>query len=268
MIHNTLKLSVAIATFNEGKCLSECLKGVKGLADEIVIVDGNSTDKTVEIAKSFGAKVIIIDNKPLFHINKQMAIDECRGEWVLQLDADEIITSELKKEISDTIKNPTSYNAFWIKRKKMFLGRWIKKGGQYPDPVIRLFRRGKAKLPCKSVHEQMEVEGGVGWLKSPIIHLPTPSFSVYLTKDNRYSTLTALEMKEKGLPINFLTFLRYFIWEPKKIFFNLYFRHLGLLDGFPGFVFALYSGLHQVAAFIKYWEIRNSKQINIEGDWV
>lgn len=255
-----ISLSVAIATFNEEKTLGACLESVKGLADEIVVVDGSSTDKTVKIARSFGAKVIVTDNKPIFHINKQLAIDACRGEWVLQLDADEIIPPNLADEIKTITQNlsPNTHDAYWIKRKKMFLGKWIKKGGQFPDPVIRLFKKGKARLPCKSVHEQILVEGGVGWLKNPMLHLPTPSFSVYITKDNRYSTLTALEMKEKNLSLGFGTKIVYLIFKPIGIFFSLYFRHLGFLDGFPGFVFAFYSGLHQFSAFVKYWEMKNS----------
>lgn len=265
------KLSVALATYNEEKSLADCLKSIKDLADEIVIVDGSSTDKTIEIAKSFGAKVIVTDNKPIFHLNKQAAIDECRNEWVLQLDADEIIPPELAEEIKSLITNYElliAYNAFWIKRKKMFLGRWMKKGGQYPDPVIRLFKKGKARLPCKSVHEQMEVEGEIGRLKNPMIHLPNLSFSSYITKDNRYSTLTAVEMKERNLPTNFFTSLIYIIVVPLKTFFSIYIRHRGFLDGFPGFVFAFYSGLHHASSFVKYWEMKKSNGVSIEKDWV
>ena len=277
-IQNTIRLSVAMATFNEESNLKYCLESVKGLADEIVVVDGSSTDKTVEIAQSFGAKVIVTDNKPIFHINKEQAIEECRGEWIFQLDADEQVTPELAEEIKSIITPVTNHQSlitnhqspttnhqslitndgYWIKRKKMFLGRWIKKGGQYPDPVIRLFKNGKGHLPCKSVHEQVVIEGEVGWLKNELIHLPTPSFATYLTKDNRYSTLTALEMEEKDIPINFWNFLKYIIWEPHRIFFDLYILHKGFLDGFPGFVFAFYSGLHQTSAFIKYWEMKTS----------
>ena len=262
MIHSSIiKLSVAIATYNEEKVLADCLNSIKGLADEIVVVDGSSTDKTVEIAESLGAKVTVTDNKPIFHINKQMAIDECRGEWILQLDADEIVPPELAEEIKELITNhqsPITNNAFWIKRKKMFLGRWMKKGGQYPDPVIRLFKKGKARLPCKSVHEQMEVEGAVGWLKNELIHLPNSSFFQYVAKDNLYSTLTAEEMQEKNMPVNIFSLLKYFYWEPHKIFFSIYFRHRGFLDGFPGFVFAFYSALHQMTAYVKYWEMKNA----------
>jgi len=269
-----IKLSVALATFNEEKCLSDCLGSVEGLADEIVVVDGSSTDKTAEIAKSFGAKVIVTDNKLLFHLNKQQAIDECKGEWILQLDADEVVTPELAEEIKKVTDGhppagrPAVDDAYWVKRKKMFLGQWMKKGGQYPDPVIRLFRKGKASLPCESVHEQMEVDGKVGWLENHLLHFPTPSFSVYITKDNRYSTLSAMEMREKKLPLTLFTTMIYIIVVPLKIFFSIYIWHKGFLDGFPGFVFAFYSGLHQMTAYIKYWEMKKQGKNEIEKDWV
>lgn len=264
-----IKLSAALTTFNEEVSLGSCLESVKGLAGEIIVVDGSSSDRTVEIAKSFGAKVIITENEPIFHINKQKAIDECRGEWILLLDADEIIPPELAEEIKEVVRKDSEETvAFWVKRKKMFLGRWMKKGGQYPDPVIRLFKKGKSFLPCKSVHEQMEVQGKVGWLQNAMIHLPNSSFAFYLTKDNRYSTLTALEMADKKVPLNFWSFLKYVVCEPNRIFFSLYFRHKGFLDGFPGFVFACYSGLHRVSAYIKYWEMKNNSERDIKKDWV
>ena len=264
-----IRLSVALATLNEERSLGNCLDSVKGLADEVVVVDGSSSDRTVEIAKFFGAKVIVTDNKPIFHINKQQAIDECQGEWILQLDADEVVTPELAEEIRQVVEKDTDLPAaYWIKRKKMFLGRWIKKGGQYPDPVIRLFRRKKAFLPCKSVHEQMVIEGEISWLKNPMLHFPTPSFSVYITKDNRYSTLTALQMKEKNLSLGLFDSMIQIILTPLKVFLSIYIWHKGFLDGFPGFVFAFYSGLHQMTAYIKYWEIKTSGKIDIQKDWV
>ncbi|HUV71486.1 MAG TPA: glycosyltransferase family 2 protein [Clostridia bacterium] len=266
-----IKLSVALATFNEEKNLEQCLKGVKGIADEIAVVDGSSSDETVKIAQSLGARVIITTNKPIFHINKQQAIDECRGEWILQLDADEIITPELAEEIRGIVDHPDQAqlpNAFLIKRKKMFLGQWIEKGGQYPDPVIRFFKKGKARLPCENVHEQMATEGKVGWLKNPLIHLSTPSFAVYLTKDNRYSSLTAQELKEKKVSLSGWSCLNYGLWQPVKTFFSLFIRHRGFQDGFPGFVFAFYSGLHHFTAYAKYWEMEKDGQVDLSKDWV
>ena len=127
-------LSVVLAVFNEEKNLAACLESFKDIADEIVIVDGTSTDKTVEIAKKFGARVKVTTNKPNFHINKQMAIDMAKSDWILQMDADEHVSEEMKKEIRDILENDSKeYNGYWMPRKNWFLGRFLLKGGQYPD---------------------------------------------------------------------------------------------------------------------------------------
>ena len=248
-------ISIAIATYNEEENIGACLKAVRQLADEIIVVDGSSTDKTVEIARKYGAKTFMTTNKPIFHINKQMAIDKARGEWILQLDADEIVTPALRAEIQSIINHQLStINAYYIPRKNYFLGRWLRKGGQYPDYVIRFFRKGKAYLPCKSVHEQMEVKGEAGYLKGHLLHYSAPTFSRYLTNANRYTSLTAREMLKNKVSINLLSIIYYLLFKPLQTFFAIYFRHKGFLDGFPGFVFALFSGLHYSIAFIKYCE--------------
>jgi glycosyltransferase involved in cell wall biosynthesis len=257
-----IKLSVAIATYNEEKNISRCLKAIKGIADQIIVVDGSSTDKTREIAEKQGAEVTKTTNKPIFHINKQMAIDRCQGDWILQLDADEVVTKELKKEISAIINKPLSvidYAAYNIPRKNFFLGKWLRKTGQYPDPVIRFFKNGKARLPCKSVHEQMEVDGKVGRLRGHLFHYPYPSFSEYLVKSNRYTSLTAKKLLDLGKKPNFWQFLKaYFRFE--ITFWTLYLRHKGFIDGFPGFVFSAYSALHHITAYIKFWEKYKKKK--------
>ncbi|GAF86475.1 unnamed protein product, partial [marine sediment metagenome] len=149
---------------------------------------------------------------------------------------------------------------FFIPRKNYFLGKFLKKGGQYPDYVIRLVRKEKAHFPCKSVHEQIKVKGKVGYLRNPLIHFSSPSFSRYMTNSNRYTTLTALELIKKNVSLNFFSQLKYLFWLPIKTFFNLFFRHKGFLDGFQGFVFALFSGFHHFIAFAKYWEMQSSKR--------
>jgi glycosyltransferase involved in cell wall biosynthesis len=273
MVHNSkVRLSVAIATLNEERNLPSCLESLKDLVDEVVIIDGGSTDKTVEIARNLGARVTVTNNPPIFHINKQKAIDQCKGEWILQLDADERITPELAEEIKNITSNQSVAAdrqpvAFWIKRKKLFLGQWVKKGGHYPDPVIRLFKKGRAYLPCKSVHEQMVVNGPVGWLRNEMIHETTPSFTRYITKDNVYSSLMALELKEKRVPLNLRSLLKYFLVVPFKTWFDLFIRHKGFMDGFPGFVFAFYSAIGHFSAYVKYWEMEKTGVNSIEKDW-
>ena len=249
-----ISLSIAIATYNEEANLEKCLEAVKDIADEIVIVDGSSTDNTVKIAKKYKAKVVVTDNPPIFHINKQKAIDLCRGDWILQLDADEVVTKDLKREMMVIIGDGSGISAYWVKRRNYFLGKWLKKGGQYPDPVIRFFKNGQAFLPCKSVHEQIQVNGEVGWLKNDMLHYSVPTFSRYLTNSNRYTSLTASELKEKKVVINLPNSIKYIVYMPLKTFFLLYFRHKGFVDGFSGFVFALFSGLHYAISYVKLWE--------------
>jgi len=260
------KLSVALATYNEEGNLEKCLDSVKGWVDEIVVVDGSSTDKTRKIAKKYGARVFRTTNKPIFHINKQKAIDECHGDWILQLDADEVVSPELKKEIQQVSLNGGEFAAFWIPRKNFFLGKWLKKTGQFPDPVIRFFKKGKAKLPCKSVHEQMKVDGKTGWFKGCLLHYPYPSFSEYLRKSNRYTSLSAQEMLDQGKKPGLISFLKAY-FQAEKTFWLLFLRHKGFLDGFPGLIFSTYSGLHHITAYVKFREFYQQKRkINLQKD--
>ncbi len=244
-------LSVVLATFNEEKNIEECLLSVRDIADEMIVVDGTSTDKTVAIAKKLGAKVVIEKNRMLFHINKQKAIDLATKDWILQLDADERLTSELKKEIEEILLHPErEADGYWIPRKNWFLGRFLMKGGQYPDYTLRLYRRGKGSLPQKDVHEQAVVEGEVGYLTSPLIHFADPSFSRYLLRWGRYTDLMAKELKEKRT--GFLTGLSYIFVKPVWWFGLSYIRHKGFMDSWQGFVFSLFSSLRFPVSYIKY----------------
>lgn len=256
-------ISVALATYNEEKNIRRCLNSVVSWVDEVIVVDGSSTDSTPKLARSLGAKLINTTNKPNFHINKQMAMDKSKGDLILQLDADEEVDQELKDFILKThdyilskSKLPQDYPAAWsIKRQNLFLGTYLKKGGQYPDPVIRLYRKGKARLPLKDVHEQMEVDGKVAWAEGHLIHYANPSFNDYIRKFDTYTSFKATQLKESGLKPSFGTGTSYLLLKPIATWFSLYVRHKGFMDGLPGFVFASFSGLHHAVAYIKLWEI-------------
>lgn len=253
-------LSVVLATYNEGQNLKTCLNSVKDIASEIIVVDGSSEDNTRQIAKSFKAKVFKVKNLPMFHTNKQLAVNKARGDWILQLDADEVVTPKLKQEIKRIISEPhaTSHMlpaAYYLPRKNFFLGYWLKKGGQYPDPVIRLFRRGTGSFPQHSVHEQITITGSVAILSGHLLHYTAPSFSRYLTNANRYTSLTATQLQKQYVSLSTLNLLNYCFIRPMITFFTLYFRHQGFRDGLPGFIFALFSGLHWPIAYLKYWEL-------------
>ena len=276
-------ISIVLATYNEEKNIVECLRSVKDWADEMIVVDEFSTDKTKEEAEKMGAKVYQEPHEQIFHITKNKAISKAKSDWILQLDADERITEEMKKEIIGILEetyfgydnwlSPLKHkinkiikifpepqklskpaSAYWLPRKNYFLGRYLYHGGQYPDPVIRLFQRDKAILPAKDVHEQMKVDGVTGWLKTDLNHFATPDFSRYLLRENRYSSLQARFYYEDKLKINFLNTINYLFIKPAGTFLNLYFRHRGFLDGFPGFVFSFYSGLHHAFSYMKLWE--------------
>lgn len=280
-------LSVVLATYNEAKQITDCLASVKNIADEIIIIDGTSTDRTVEIAKSYGAKVVITDNPKIFHINKQKGIDLAKSDWILQLDADERVSSELSEEIIKVInmndnqieeyeyKLPSrslflrhqslvekrdglvgdktgAYNAFYFPRLNYFLGKFLRYGGVYPDGVIRLIKKDKAYLPCKSVHEQMVVKGRVGWLENDLLHMADTSFNRYLQRNSRYIDLIKDELKRDDIGKNPIQMVNYFIVKPIYWFLLTQIRHKGILDGFQGIVFSLFSALRFPRAYFRY----------------
>jgi glycosyltransferase involved in cell wall biosynthesis len=279
------KLTVALATYNEEHNLKACLESVKNIAGEIVIVDGSSKDKTVEIAKKYGAEVEITDNPAIFHINKQKALELSNNDWILQLDADERITPELSEEIQKIINmsedeineyqnkiadkklfqrhqailnkrdgeigtGSNTYAAFFIPRLNYFLGRYLRFGGVYPDGVIRLVRKGNAHFPCVSVHEQISVSGKVGWLQNPLLHIDSPTFARYLKRNNRYTDLMAEELRQRKP--NIATAFSYLFIKPIHWFLLTFIRHKGFLDGWPGFVFSFFSSLRFPIAYMKF----------------
>ncbi len=280
-----VQLSVVIATHNEEANLGATLEAVQNLADEILVADGESTDRTVEIAKEYGANVLHMTNKRMFHFNKQEAGEKAKGEWILYLDADEIVTPELAAEIQTvvngthqeidlathkhfqkhmnaianrdgvTFQTSPPINGYFIARKNYFLGRYLMHSGVYPDGVIRFVRNRKAYWPCKDVHETMVVEGGVSWLHEPMIHMADPTFKRYLQRANRYTTLTAINLQKQKVSKGFLGMVKYLLWMPVQTFLMLFIRHKGFMDGFSGFVWALMSGLHFPIAYIKYLEM-------------
>lgn len=281
------KLSIVLATFNEEKNLAACLESVKDIADEIIVVDGASTDKTVSIAEKYYAKIKVVANQKNFHINKQKALDLATNEWILQLDADERVSKKLASEIEKVIlmdeqqkkdyqKNlpkrelflrhqklldqrdgmigtkEGDYVAFFIPRLNYFLGRYLRFGGVYPDGVIRLVKKGHAHFPAKDVHEQMVIQGKVGWLSQELIHMADPTFKRYLERNNRYIDLITTQLKEEKTARNLVTRIRYFVALPTWWFMLTFFRHKGFLDSWQGFVFSFFSALRFPRAYLKY----------------
>ena len=252
-----IKISAALATFNEEENIVDCIESLKNFADEIVVADGSSTDRTRELAENLGAKIIKTTNKPMFHINKNLAIDNCTSDWIFLMDADERVSKELVGEIKGIISKNPKENGFWINRRNWFLGGYLTKGGAYPDSVIRLFRRGKGRLPEVSVHEQVKIDEEVGHLKNDILHMADPSFARYLYRADRYTDQTAQQLKVLDPGRRVWPIFYYMIAKPLVTFFVIYFRHRGYVDGFRGFIWALFSAAHHFYAYVKYWERQN-----------
>jgi len=285
-----IKLSVVLAVRNEEQNLGRCLEAVKDIADELIVVNEYSEDKTVEIAKTYGAKVFEEPHHENFHITKQIAIDKANGEWILQLDADEVVSPELAKEILGVIsmdyqqiktkkqENKKKWQlfmrhqkvieekygtlgqktgeivAFFVPRRNMFLGKPLSHAGVYPDAVIRLIKNGKAGLPARSVHEQiMWMKGEVGWLTHDLLHYDSPSLKRYFDRANRYTSFTALQWKEQKLKKNLGNLIFFMLIKSTTTFLSLYIRHAGFKDGIRGFLWSVLSAWHFPLAYFKYY---------------
>jgi len=283
-----IRLSVALATFNEEENIGDCLESVRQLADEIVVVDESSTDKTCQIAKSYGAKVYKTAHHPIFHVTKQKALDYATGKWILQLDADEKVTPALAKEIKEVLKMDDSRMrkrrpidekkwqlfqrhqrliekrdglvgkktgeivAFFIPRLNYFLGKPLIHAGVYPDGVIRLVKNGKAWFPAKSVHEQIQINGEVAWLFNDLEHHDSPTLSRYFKRMARYTDLQATDFEAEKIPRHIFGLFYYSVVKPWLVFLNLYARHKGFLDSWRGFLWSFLSALHFPIAYFKY----------------
>ena len=251
MAKKNITLTVAMATYNEAANIERCLRSVRDIADEIVIVDGGSTDKTVSIAKKLGATVISTTNPQIFHINKQKALEASHGEWILQMDADETVNESLREEIKFVMSSHLVPNGYFIPRHNYFLGDWLRKGGQYPDYVIRLFRNGMGKFPQQSVHEQIEIEGNVGHLDNALEHYSYTSIPQYWQKSRSYILLSAATLRRKPGNRSFATAASYMLVRPWMTFFSLFVRHKGFVDGWRGFLFALFSAMHFPKSYLE-----------------
>ncbi len=193
------KISVSITAYNEGDHIERALKSIKGWADEIIVIDCSSTDKTSSIARKYTKKVYVEPNRPNLNENKQIGIDHCTSPWVLYLDADEEVSPELKKEIDEILTKGINNNAFTMPRKNLVGKTWLKYGGWYPDRQLRLFMKGKGRFGTEGVHSFLKVNGNIGDLRNPMIH-----FGAYrgihhlIVKTNNYTTNDAKLMVERG----------------------------------------------------------------------
>jgi glycosyltransferase involved in cell wall biosynthesis len=280
-------LSVVIITHNEEANIGRTLLSVQPLVSdgkgEIVIVDSGSTDRTVEIAELLGARVFVERWKG-YAAQKNSAIEKAKGDWILSLDADEEVSSDLVAHIRraevDRVSGPFEWNlapkfavryedlrtelgplplAFWITRKNHYLGRWIKHGGFYPDRKLRLFARGAARFEEKrTVHEDAHTNRPTATVETGcLLHHSYPTLSDYLDHMNRYSSLGAEMVVAKG-PVRFSVFN--IVLRPAATFVYNYFFRLGFLDGREGLLLHLYHAVYVSWKYAKAWELQNKSK--------
>jgi glycosyltransferase involved in cell wall biosynthesis len=227
-------LSVIIITKDEEAAIGEALDSV-AFADEIVVVDSGSSDRTVEICRARGAKVAVRADWPGFGPQKNRALDEATGDWVLSLDADERVTPELRDEIKATIAGIAAQDAYDMPRLSSYCGRFLRHGGWWPDRVTRLFRRGKARFSDDLVHERVVVQGSTGRLKSHLVHHAFENLEEVLRKVDSYSTANAGMMHSRGRTGSLTAAVLHGWWA----FVRTYFLQGGFLDGRHGFMLAV-----------------------------
>ncbi|MBI5674230.1 MAG: glycosyltransferase family 2 protein [Nitrospirae bacterium] len=254
-------LSVAIITHNEEENIKDALESVKW-ADEIVVVDSFSTDRTVEICKKYTDKVFVFE-WPGFAEQKNKAVSLTTQPWVLVLDADERVTEALKNEILKAIRDPYPspnplpqgegargrVDGYYLARKNHFAGRWIRHGGWWPDYTLRLFRRSKGSFQPREVHESIKINGKTGHLKNPLEHFTYKDTNDYLTRMENYSTLAAKELYKEGRRACIFDIML----RPAATFFRMLFLQAGFLDGTYGFKLAY---LYSRYTFNKYSKLR------------
>ncbi|MBI3599244.1 MAG: glycosyltransferase family 2 protein [Nitrospinae bacterium] len=250
------KLSVTIITYNEEKNIRDCLNSVKW-ADEIVVVDSFSTDKTVEICREYTDKVY--QNKwHGFVEQKNFALSKASHNWILSIDADERISGELGEEVRRILKDDTAYNGYYMPRKAFYVSNWILHCGWYPDYKIRLFRKDKGGWEGAGgtpIHESVKVEGRVGYLKGDLLHYSFRDISSHLKTINTYTSISENENFKRGKRGGISMLLR-----PPVNFIKMYIIKGGFLDGLPGFIVSALSSFHVFLKYAKMWEMKKERQ--------
>jgi len=248
-----MKITAIIPTLNEEENIEHAIKSV-GFADEIIVIDSYSTDTTISLVKKHKVTLIqrVFDD---YSSQKNFAISKAKHPWIYVLDADERVTPELRKEILETVKNPNDYVGFDVYRTFYFAGKKLKYSGYQHDKVIRLFRKDKCKYNGRKVHEHIEANGDVGFLKNKIEHYTYRNYNHFIEKLNRYAGIDAEILFEKGKSVNAF----HLLIKPPVRFIIHYFIKGGIFDGFPGFMISVVMAYGVLARYVKLWLLKHNQ---------
>lgn len=250
----TAKIALFLVTKNEEKNLPKCLDSVKDLVSEIIVVDSESTDKTLEIAKTYGAEVY---THPFhdFVSQKNLALSKVTCPWALSLDADETLTPELTAEIKKALEAPL-VSGYFLPRVNFFLGKQMKHSGLHREYILRLVRTDRARFTGGMVHEELEVKGKTALLQNGFLHYSYMSLDDYFSKLNKYTSLAAEHMRQQGKKFS----LFYVLATAPFQFFKRYFLKLGFLDGVQGLIWAVLSNFYIFVKYIKLWDLQRQER--------
>ncbi len=272
------RISVAIITHNSADLIGQCLESV-AWADEVIVVDGMSTDGTVDICRRYpNTRVIEAPNNPNFDVNKNIAIDHCTGDWILVLDSDEVVTEGLVRDLRRTASGDGDSAGYFLRRRNFFLGRWLSHSGWYPDHTLRFFRRGRGRFPCVHLHERLELDGTAGFLEGEILHYTYRTFREYFDKMDRYTTFEAeyihslttegngaglvecLRSPSRRKPCLRKLWWKYVPFKPLFRFCLIFFARKGFLDGRHGFMLAVLSAVSDYVSIEKHRGLARARE--------
>jgi glycosyltransferase involved in cell wall biosynthesis len=251
------KISAVLITRNEERNIRRCLESLRWV-DEIVVVDGHSTDTTAAIAKEYGARVISHAFEGDFGMERNIGSENATGDWILALDADEEIPVAARRKIEEILESDPAHSAFNVPRLQYFLGKPLMHGGRYHS-IVNFYKRGKAHFDGK-VHHLVHVDGTVGQFEEPFHHYPFHSISEFIQKHDRYTRFEALEMYEKWKDGKVDEVKRNLTVKPFKLFFKTYVKKRGYKDGIIGLVFCMLFAWSYFVRWAKYWEICQEKK--------
>lgn len=244
-------ISVVISAYNEEKNIKDCIESVENIASEVIVVDNSSQDKTAEIAKKAGAKVYKQENDPYkIDLQKNLGFEKASGEWILSLDADERVTPKLAQEIKKAIAEE-DISGFFIPRKNIIFGKWIKNSIWWPDYQLRLFRRGKGKFSKATVHQPLDVKGEVRHLSEPILHYNYDTIIQFVNRmNNIYTEIEAANIAQERQKLAWYEAIR----MPASDFMKTFFLQKGYKDGLHGLILSLLQSFYMLLVFAKVWE--------------
>jgi glycosyltransferase involved in cell wall biosynthesis len=240
-------VSVVMSAHNEEHAIRACLESVRALADEVVVVDSGSTDGTAEVARQWGASVIPAANRLMLNVNKNMAIEHAQYAWVLLLDPDERVSSELAEELRAIAVGDVRFDGVWLPRRDRELGRWL--AGE--SPQLRFFRNGTARFPCKHIHEMVELDGVAERARGTLLHEPRQSLFEYVHKRNLYSEHRAQALHEEGARFR----IHRLLLRPPYAFAKAYFARGGWRQGVAGLIVAASAAYGTFLQDAKLWQL-------------